>query len=88
MTQRSTTSANQPSPPFYALHQPGPHRNAHRASAVPPIVNPQVTDFAPHPVSVAVVLGRKIDTAVTVNPQITDSVTQTFVPLHLGTPGI
>jgi hypothetical protein len=83
MATRSTTSSNQPPPPFYALHQVGVHRNTHRAS--------NVTGYSPAicAVTTNVVSGRKIDSVystATVNPQITDSVTQTIAPLNLQPP--
>ena len=80
MAIRSTTSAHQPPPPFYGQHTTGAHRNVQRAS--------EARHELGHHVGLLVVLGRKVDSAITVNPQITDSVTQTIVALRLGPPGL
>ena len=57
MAIRSTTSRNQPPPPFYALHRVGVHRNVHLGS--------EATRRG-EPVTINVILGRQIDTAISI----------------------
>ena len=56
MAIRSTTSSNQPPPPFYTIPNAKLHRAAHLGSE---------STRRGEPVTINVVLGRKIDTAIT-----------------------
>lgn len=92
MALRSTSSNNQPPPPFYSLHTVGAHRNTHRASVKPAPPPEQYWSLGIVQPSVWVTSGRRIDSVYSTgtgpNTQITDSVTQAVVRLQIAPPGL
>lgn len=93
MAIRSTTSSNQPPPPFYAQHTTGPHRNVHRAAdAAKPNSFGTREIGGPWAVATPVILGRRLSpelaTGTGPNTQITDSVTQAIIRLDMFPPGL
>lgn len=91
MAARSTTSANEPPPPFYGQHTTGSPRNVHRAAAVPPL--PPGAVLNPQPTDIHVTAGRRIDTVYfsgtsVVNPQVIDAAHVHLVSLSIAPPGL
>ena len=76
MAIRSTTSSNQPAPPNYTIPNAGVHRNVHRGS--------QSTRRG-EPVSINMVLGRQIDTAISLTSTTTTlpPFTQHIIGFHI-----
>ena len=94
MTQRSTTSANQPIPPFYAARAGNYlYFNQHTFAAVnaPPRPCGPCRPYNVTGPTVNITLGRDIDPTVlanTVNPQITDPVTKVVIHMQHQPPGV